>query len=174
MEQQTPAPAGANPNGSSSTGAHEKSQLTGLEGFFDTYLRIKAPWQLPAAAKEWIVKYGPWISLVLLIIGAVVLIPLLVFALGLTAVTLPFMAAAGTLHSTAFGWFHIALSLVILVMQGIAIPALMKRKLSGWRMLYYAELLSVISSLISVQIFSALVALIIGMYILFQIRSYYK
>lgn len=152
----------------------EKTSLAGLEGFFDTYLRIKAPWQLPAGAKEWIVKYGPWISLVLLILGALVIIPVLVLALGLTAVSLPFAAATGAMHNTAFGWIQIIISLVVLVMEGIAIPALLKRKLSGWNLIYYAQLLSVVGSLINFNIISALISLVIGMYILFQIRSYYK
>lgn len=175
MEQQTP-PMGSAPSqdsqNSQSTGA--KSSLPGLEGFFDTYLHIKAPWQLPAKAKEWIVKYGPWISLVLLILGAIVLIPLLTLALGLTVITLPFATVAGGAGTTLWGWVHIILGLVVLVMQGIAIPGLMKRQLSGWRMLYYAELLSVISSILYRDIIGAIFGLIIGMYILFQIRSYYK
>lgn len=160
------------PMGTAPTGA--KSSLPGLEGFFDTYLRIKAPWQLPSRAKEWIVQYGPWISLVLLILGALVLIPLLTLALGLTAITLPYAAAGGGLHTSLWGWFHILLSLVVLVMQGMAIPGLMKRKLSGWKLLYYAELLSVAISIINIDIIGALLGLVIGMYLIFQIRSYYN
>lgn len=152
----------------------EKSTLEGLEGFFDTYLRIKAPFQFPPAAREWIVKYGPWISLVFLILGALVLIPLLVFALGLTAVSLPFAAATGSVQTTMFGWIGIVISLAVLVMQGIAIPQLMKRQLSGWKLIYYAQLLSAAGSIVSGSIVGAIIGLAIGMYVLFQIRSYYK
>lgn len=164
----------AQPQAEATHKTEEKSQLQGLEGFFDTYLRIKAPWQLPAGAREWIVKYGPWISLVFLILGALVLIPLLVLALGLTAVTLPFAAAAGGLHTSIFGWIGIIISLAVLVMQGIAIPGLLKRQLSGWKMLYYAELLSIVGQIINRDFISAIFTIIIGMFILFQIRSYYK
>ena len=155
-------------------GGAKVSHLPGLEGFFDTYLHLKAPFQLPAKAREFIVKYGPWISLVLLIIAAVTIIPLLVLALGLTVVTLPFQAAAGTVHTTGMGYVQILIGLVTMVMQGIAIPALLKRKLSGWRMIYYASLLSALGSLLSLNIVSLIIGLAISMYILFQIREYYK
>lgn len=170
--QQQAQPNAGTPNSGQTN--EEKSTLPGLEGFFDTYLRIKAPWQLPAGAKEWIVKYGPWISLVLLILGAIVLVPLLILALGITAVNLPFAAMAGGVSTTPFGWAGIILGLAVLVMQGIAIPGLLKRQLSGWKMVYYAEIVSIVSTLIRGDIISAIFALVIGMFILFQIRSYYK
>lgn len=160
--------------GQAQKSAEPKSQLQGLEGFFDTYLREKAPFQLPYGAREWIVKYGPWISLVFLIIGALVLIPVLTIALGLTAVTLPYQAMAGTVGTTTLGWIGIVLSLAVLVMEAIAIPALLKRKMSGWKMLYYAFLLSAVSQIISMSILGFILSLVIGMYILFQIRSFYK
>lgn len=151
-----------------------KSQLQGLEGFFDTYLREKSPFQLPAKAREWIVQYGPWISLVLLIIGAIVLIPLLFLWLGLTAVSVPYQVAAGTIHNTTYGLIGMLFSIAVLVMEGIAIPALLKRKMSGWKLIYYASLLSALGQIISLNIFGAIVGLVIGMFLLFQIRSYYK
>jgi hypothetical protein len=155
-------------------GGSKVSHLPGLEGFFDTYLHLKAPFQLPAKAKEFIVKYGPWISLVLLIIAAVTVIPLLVLALGLSVIALPFQAAAGSIHTTGVGYLHLLISLAAMVLDGIAIPGLLKRKLSGWRLLYYASLLSALGSLISLDIVSLIVGLIVSMYILFQIREYYK
>lgn len=148
--------------------------LQGLEEFFDTYLHRKAPFQLPVSVKEFIVKFGPWISLVLLILGAIVLIPLLILALGLTAVTLPFQATAGTIGHTGMGWVQTIIGLVVLVMEAIAIPGLLKRKLSGWRMIYYGVLLSALGNLLALDIIGLIVGLVIGMYILFQIRSYYK
>jgi hypothetical protein len=151
-----------------------KSHLTGLEGFFDTYLRIKAPFQLPARAKEFIVQYGPWISLVLLILSALVIIPLLALALGITVITLPFQAAAGTLHATTSSIIQLVITVVVLVLEAAAIPALLKRKLSGWMLIYYAILLSAVGSLIQYQIVSTILSLLIGMYILFQIREYYR
>lgn len=155
-------------------GSGEASHLHGLEGILDTYLRIKAPFQLPVKAKDFLVQYGPWISLVLLIIAAVAIIPLLALALGLTVITLPFQAAAGAVYVTTGNYLQLGIGIASMVMQAIAIPGLLKRKLSGWHMAYYASLLSIVGSLISGHIVSAILSLLISMYILFQIRSYYK
>jgi hypothetical protein len=156
------------------SGGSKTSHLPGLEGFFDTYLHLRSPIQLPAGAKEFIVKYGPWISLVLLIIAAVTVIPLMIFALGLTAATLPFQAAVGVIHTTTLWYVHLVISFVVLVMEGIAIPGLLKRKMSGWRMLYYAMLLSAVGNLLAQDILGFIFGLVISMFILFQIREYYR
>lgn len=159
-------------------GGEHKSHLPGLEGFFDTYLRIKAPFQLPAGAKEWIVKYGPWIMLVLIVISAFVIIPMLLVALGLRTATVQVQMAYGV--QTAWtgmgtmGWVKLAGGLIALVMEAIAIPSLMKRKLSGWKLVYYAGLVSAVCSILTFDIIGFVLGLVIGMYFLFQIRSYYK
>ncbi len=154
---------------------HEpKSTLTGLEGFFDTYLREKAPFQFPPKAREWIVKYGPWIMLVFLILGAIIIIPAALLAFGLSAATAPYAVATGTAGVTGLSMVGLAVSLIALVIEAIAIPALMKRKMSGWKLVYYSSLLSALSSVLSMSIISAVIGLVVSMYILFQIRSYYK
>ena len=163
-------PAASQPNSSNT----ETSKLEGLEGFFDTYLRIKSPVQLPTGAKEFIVKYGPWITLIVLVIAAAAIIPLTLLALGLTAVSFPFAAAAGYGGHTLMGFVYIAIGIVTLVMEAIAIPKLLKRQLGGWKLVYWASLLSALSSLLSLSIISLVLGLIISMFILFLIREYYK
>ncbi len=163
-------PVASQPTSSST----ETSKLEGLEGFFDTYLRIKSPVQLPTGAKEFIVKYGPWITLVILIIAAAAIIPLTIVALGLTAVTFPFAAATGYAGHSVMGLIYIGIGIVTLVMEAIAIPKLLKRQLGGWKLVYWASLLSALSSLLSLSIISLVLGLIISMFILFQIREYYK
>ena len=58
-----------------------------MMGFLDYYLVQKAPFQIPDGGREWIVKYGPWIAVVLLILT----LPPLLFALAVsyTHLTLP-------------------------------------------------------------------------------------
>ena len=41
-------------------------------GFLDYYLVTKAPFQLPMNIKEGIVKYGPWIAVVLYVAVALI------------------------------------------------------------------------------------------------------
>ena len=67
-----------------------------LIGFLDFYLVKKAPFQIPDGAKEWIVKFGPWITVVLLILT----LPILLFALGIGAI---FMPVGGVGYATGFG-----------------------------------------------------------------------
>lgn len=75
----------------------DKSQgfLSKLEDFFNTYLHKKAPFHLPPAAREWIVKYGPWIVLVLMVLA----LPVILAAFSLSAVLQPF---CGQLRARAF------------------------------------------------------------------------
>jgi branched-subunit amino acid transport protein len=72
------------------------------------------------------------------------------------------------------GFVYIAIGIVTLVMEAIAIPKLLKRQLGGWKLVYWASLLSALSSLLSLSIASLVLGLIISMFILFQIREYYK
>lgn len=171
METQNPNQGMPNNNPGTSTG---NSTLPGLEGFFDTYLHIKAPFQLPANVKEFIVKYGPWITLVILIIAALVIIPLALLALGLTAASAPFSVAAGYGGNAVMGIISAIIGVATLVLEAIAIPKLLKRQLGGWKLVYYAALLSALGSLISLNIVSLVLGLLISMYVLFQIREYYK
>ena len=150
------------------------SALLDLENFFDTYLHKKIPFQLPLKAKEFIVHYGPWISLILLILAAVTIVPLLLLALGLSVVATPYAMMVGGYHASLFGWLNIVIGLAVMVMEGMAIPGLLKRSLAGWHMVYYATLLSTVGSVLTGNIISAVISLAVGMYFLFQIREYYK
>ena len=58
-----------------------------LVGFLDLYLVKQAPFQIPDGGREWIVKFGPWITVVLLILT----LPILLFALGLGVIFIPFV-----------------------------------------------------------------------------------
>ncbi|MFN4212498.1 MAG: chromate transporter, partial [Microgenomates group bacterium] len=63
---------------------------------------------------------------------------------------------------------------VVLVFQAFAVPGLFKRQRKGWLYLFYASLVSLVYSLLSGGIGGALVVAVIGWYILFQVREYYK
>lgn len=138
-------------------------------GFLEYYLVTKAPIQIPKNGREWIVKYGPWIELVLLVLS----LPLLLVALGITALVVPFggIAAPGV----AAG---LSVALIVLIAQlalmAAALPGLFARKLQGWTLAFYAQILGVVVSVVNGNIIGALLGLVIGLYILFQIKSYYK
>jgi hypothetical protein len=137
-----------------------------LIGFLDFYLVKKAPFQIPDAGREWIVKFGPWITLVLLILT----LPILLVALGIGAVYMPF---GGVGYAAGFG----VMTLVVLVELGLmiaALPGLFARKMSGWQLLFYSQLVSIIYNVLTGSIVGGLLFGLIALYILFQVRTLYR
>ena len=105
-----------------------------LIGFLDFYFVKKAPFQIPDGGREFIVKFGPWITVVLLILT----LPVLLFALGLGAIFIPF---GGIGYASGFG----VLTIFVVVEVGLmiaALPGLFARKMAGWRLLFYSQLIS--------------------------------
>jgi hypothetical protein len=137
-----------------------------LMGFLEFYLVQKAPFQIPDGGKEWIVKYGPWITVVLLILS----LPLILIALGIGTVLVPF---AGVGYATGFGYLAI-LTLVTVGLQVAALPGLFARKMSGWNLIFYSRIVSFIGSLLMGALISAILGALISLYILFQIRPLYR
>ena len=137
-----------------------------LIGFLDFYLVQKAPFQLPDNAKEWIVKYGPWITVVLLIL----MLPPLLFVLGIGTVLMPF---GGIGYATGFTYLTIVLVAQIGLMVA-ALPGLFARKMSGWQLVFYAQLVGFVFSVLSGSIVGGIVGALISMYLLFQVRPLYK
>lgn len=137
-----------------------------LIGFLDFYLVKKAPIQLPDNAKEWIVQYGPWITIVLLVLT----LPILLAVLGIGTVLMPF---AGIGYATGFGFVAIGL-LIEIGLTIMALPGLFARKMSGWTLLFYARLVSVVANVLSGAVVSALLVGLISLYLLFQVRPLYK
>lgn len=150
-----------------------KAGLGQLEETLDLYLVKKAPFQLPANAKELIVKIAPWATLIILIIT----LPLVLLAFGLGALVAPFSFLAGPQYGVAYGTSYVISMVVLavaLIMEALAIPGLFARSMKGWRLVYYSTLISLVSSLIQFNIFGGLFSALIGLYFLFQIKSYYK
>lgn len=142
-----------------------EQSLDGLIATLDEYLVKKAPFAIPEGGKEFIVRFGPWISVVLLLM----LLPILLVALGIGTILIPF---GGVGYATSFGVAAIVATVQI-GMLIVALPGLFARKMSGWRMLFYEQLVGFVGSLLSGAIVGAIVGTLIGLYILFQVRSKY-
>lgn len=134
-----------------------------LEDTLSEYLIKKAP-ALPKNIKDILVAIVPWFTL----IGVILSLPLLLAALGLSAFVMPF--AYMSMHQN---FISLILLLVVVVLEAMSIPGLMKRQRQGWMWLFYANLVSVVSTVLSFSL-SGLIGLAIGFYILFQVREYYK
>jgi hypothetical protein len=137
-----------------------------LIGFLDYYLVTKAPVEIPDKVKEWLVKYGPWF----LIVSLVFMLPAALLSLGLGAVSAPF---AGVGYATGFGFLGLGL-LVEFGLTAAALPGLFARKMSGWRLLFYAEVVSGVFRLLGGHIIGAVVVGVFGLYVLLQVRPLYK
>jgi hypothetical protein len=136
-----------------------------LVGFLDLYLVKQAPFQIPDGGREWIVKFGPWITVVLLILT----LPVLLFALGLGVFFIPF---GGVGYASGFGM----LTLFVIVEVGLmiaALPGLFARKMAGWQLLFYSQLVNIAYNVLSGHVVSGLLGGLIALYILFQVRPLY-
>ena len=137
-------------------------------GFLDFYLVKKAPFQIPDAGREWIVKYGPWITLVLLLLS----LPAILVLLGISVVAMPVGVVS---YGWGFGYWPSMLGLIgCVVLEAMALPGLFARKMSGWTLMFYAQAVSAIGSLLALHILGTIVFGLISFYILFQIRPLYK
>ncbi len=157
----------------SSTG-DKKSDIKGvvaqLEAMLDEYMIKKAPFAIPAGGKEFIVSVSPY----LIIIFAVMALPLIFAALGLSAMVAPFAMLGG--YAWGFGaMISLVVSVIVLVMEAMAVPGLFKRTKGSWRLLFYASIVSLIGSILSIHgIVGGIIGAIIGWYILFQVKDMYK
>ncbi|MEI8343587.1 MAG: hypothetical protein WCF93_01400 [Candidatus Moraniibacteriota bacterium] len=157
-------------------GSDVKGLLSQLETMLDEYMVKKAPFTLPKDAKEFIVKVSPY----LIIVFAIMALPLIFAALGLTAVLSPFAMMGGYGYGLGFGWgfgaiIALAVSIITVLIEVIALPGLFKRTKGSWRLLFYASVVSLIGGILSISgIVGAIVGAIIGWYILFQVKELYK
>ena len=159
-------------------GKHNEADLKGVlsqfETLLDEYMVKKAPFALPKEVKEFIVKISPY----LVIIFALMFLPILFSALGLSAIFGPFAMMGG------LGWGYgamisLAIGFITLIMEVVAVPGLFKRTKSSWRLVFYASIVSFIGSILSIHgifggIIGGIIGAVIGWYILFQVKDLYK
>ncbi|MDO8240504.1 MAG: hypothetical protein Q7T51_00770 [Candidatus Moranbacteria bacterium] len=150
-----------------------------LEAMLDEYMVKKAPFALPKEVKEFIVKVSPY----LIIIFAVMGLPVILAAIGLTAVLTPFSMMGGYGYygyGYGYGWgfatiVSLAVAVITVVMEIIAVPGLFKRTKGAWKLLFYASIVSLIGGILAVHgIVGTIIGTIIGWYILFQVKDMYK
>jgi hypothetical protein len=133
-----------------------------MENFFK-----KAP-QLPENIREVLVKIAPWFALVFGILGVIA-------GLGLVGVS-PLGMVEGVGSST-FLMVSGLLSIVSSVLMLMAFPKLQKHQYSGWKLIFWSEIVSVVASLVGINagtILGAVIGALIAFYILFQIKPHYK
>lgn len=161
--------------------------LAQFEAWLYNVLVVHAPFQLPSTAKDWIVRYGPWITLAVGILLALMIFPGLMAALAISGTASLYGGLAGVAFVGAIvgPMFYVALLVlaVQLVIMFVSIPMLLKRQRRGWLLVFYSGILSAVYTLFNSFSYGffdfggllfGLIGAVIGMYFLFQIRGYYK
>lgn len=153
--------------------------LAGFEKWLYETVYEKVPYKLPANVREWIVKYGPWITLVLGLLFLPVLFT--VFAVSTYVATVYTAYVAPTVGPMYYiGILVLAVQVVVMF---VSIPALLKRKRLGWQLLFYSNTLSLVYSIFNTfsygyfnfgTLIGGIIGAAISFYVIFQIRSYYK
>jgi len=172
-------------------GEEKVAKQKNLEEKLNDVFVKNAPFQIPDNGRKAIVRYLPWINLVL-----AVLIFLSAWWLWQWTRTADHLTdlfndvsrlyGTNTEISTSRLTTTIWISLVILLFEGVlylaAFPGLRDRKKQGWNLLFYLAILNIVYGVVVAftdygsgfgsLIFSA-IGSIIGLYILFQIRGSY-
>lgn len=144
--------------------AQTKQLAKPLENIF-----AKAP-ALPASAREVLVQFAPWISLVF----GVLLVLVSLGGLGVGSALAPFAMYAGVGGNATFLLVASIVGIVQGVVMVLAFSPLKKRATAGWNWWFWAEVLSVVSAVVSFNLVGAVINALVGFYLLFQVRSYYK
>jgi len=168
MEQeQQSAPTANNAMGDAQKQAEEA--MSGLEGTLAPVFE-KFP-HLPAGGREFIVSVSPWIALIFGILGVISLLGL--GGLGILMSVVTFGLALPIL-------IHILIGLLSAALLLMSFPGLKARTKRGWNLLFYSLIVSIVGSLVGLfvggmtNIVGMALGALIGFYLLFEIRSYYK
>lgn len=136
-----------------------------IESLGDEYLVEKAPFHIPADLKEFLVKAAPYIVAFILLLT----LPAILAFIGLGSMLSMVSPYYGPLMvvSTAF-------SIAVFALNIAAIKPLSNRSATGWKYMFYAQILSFVAWVLGGWVLWAIVWGIIGFYFLFQLKSYYK
>ncbi len=152
-------------------GANSQNPLTQVEGTLDEYFGKKAP-ALPQNIKEIIVKIAPYLVIISLIFAIPAILAL--FGIGSLATVLSPLGGARSVAGSLTIWVGTILIVSSVILEIMAVPGRFSRKITAWRYMFWAQLITIISILVQINIVGALLSTLIGFYILFQIKSLYK
>lgn len=143
--------------------SNSQSIITTVEEWFK-----KLP-DLPKNIQEVIVTITPWIALIFGILGVLGGIA----GLGILTAFSPALVLGGSPSSAGMGIVSVILGLASSVLLLMAFPGTKDRKLKGWNFLFWSEAVSIVAAVIAFSVGGVVFALI-GFYLIFQIKSYYK
>lgn len=130
--------------------------------------------KFPPLPKNWrdtLARISPVLALVFGILGILVAIS----GLGTLTFLSPLAVMGGAGGIVGMGMVSILIYLVASVLLLAAYPGLKAKKYSGWKLLFWSEIINLVGGVINLHgLVSAIIGALIGFYIIFQIRSYFK
>lgn len=159
--------------------------LGALEAWLYGMLFVRAPFHLPLTTKDWLVRFWPWIIVAGGVLMVLAILPALFAALTLTSMMGTYGGYYGTMMGAAVGpafYLSFILYAIEVIVMFVAVPLLLRRQRLGWQLAFYVAIALPIYAVISlfsygyfdiVGFILQLFAAVIGLYFLFQIRSYY-
>lgn len=164
--------------------------LAPLEKSLDDAFGEKASYQLPKEFKQLLVKLAPWFALIGGILGIIS-----AYNLWRAAHRADEILESARRFTEGFGidiptqdtslgvmfWLSIASIVIVAILSLLAFPGLKERKKVGWNLMFYALLVNIAHSVVTLFddgdnlgafIMTVLFSLA-GLYVLFQLRSYY-
>lgn len=123
----------------------------------------KAP-SLPKEIVEILVMLAPYFAILSVILMGIAILGMLGFSI--IAIPFAFFAAPG-------GILYIFMTIVGWVLTLASIPGLLARSKTGWNFMFYGMLWSAVMHILSFNIVSLVLGLLITGYFLFQMRSSY-
>ncbi|MFO0704065.1 MAG: hypothetical protein U0525_05075 [Patescibacteria group bacterium] len=147
-----------------------KQYLAEFDKLCTEYLVTKAPFSIPEEWKNLIITIMAWLN----VIGIIVAIPVLLALLGLGTILAPLAAISGqglNPLSNIGGIIAAVFTVAGLALSIMAAPGLFKREKKAWTLSFYNVLLSMVQSLISFNLGGLIIGGLIGLYVLYQLRS---
>lgn len=144
----------------------ESKSLVSLEEKIMSF--FKSLPKLPKEFVDFIVNIGPYLVLIGGIFSVLALLTLFSVGSFLFYVASPFVG----IRSFSF-YFSIIGSVIAGLMMITSFTDLKNKKLLGWRLVFWAENISVLFNLISLNLFGAVISALISWYILSQIKERY-
>lgn len=147
----------------------EHKKVNGLQKQTDDIVKsleniFKGLPHLPENVLEVLVKIAPWLALIFGALGV------------LGSILAMFFSPLALFGGVQTGAMVLIIGLLGLAMSALtlaAYPKLANRSYTGWIYLFWAEIISIVSALLSVSLGSVL-GVVIGLYLLFEVKKYYK
>lgn len=124
--------------------------------------------ELPRGGREFFVMVLPWIALIFGALGVLSAIS----AFGIFSYFAPGMYWGGV-DVVGRGMISVVLSLVSSVLLLMAFKGTKEKRSQGWKLFYYSEVVMLVSSIVLFSV-AGIIMNLLGFYILYQIRSYFR